>query len=147
MLMDHFTIQGPNGKHDCLAYEVLGPSIARVLGDSTGADTIAYLTLQSARKIIYQVLLGLDYMHSVGLVHGDIYSGNVLLTVRDLSHESLDVLRQPHPHVTADVQRIKGSRQPGDPRHLTLNWPLNQFLSPEGDIKLSDLGNSKLYLL
>ena len=147
MLMDYFTIQGPNGKHDCLAYEVLGPSVARVLGDSTGAETIAYLTLRSARKIIYQALLGLDYIHSVGLVHGDIYSGNVLFTVRDLSHESSDILHQPHSQVSADVKRIKGSRQPGDPRHLTLNWPLNSLLSPKGDVKLSDLGNSKLYLL
>ncbi|KAI9656154.1 MAG: hypothetical protein M1831_004725 [Alyxoria varia] len=142
MLVDHFTIQGPNGKHDCLAYEVLGPSVAHVLGDSDGADTIAYLTLPSARKIIYQVLLGLDYIHSVGMVHGDIYSGNVLFTVRDLSHEPLDALHQPTSQVSADVRRIKGSRQPRDPRHLTLNWPLNQLLSPKGDVKLSDLGNA-----
>ena len=147
MLMDHFTIQGPNGKHDCLAYEVLGPSVANVLGDCGGGDTTAYLTLPSARKIIYQVLLGLDYMHSVGLVHGDIYSGNVLFTVRDTSHEPVDVLHQPNSQVSADVSRIKGSREPGDPRHLTLDWPLNQYVSPKGDVKLSDLGNSMLYLL
>ncbi|KIW11836.1 hypothetical protein PV08_09109 [Exophiala spinifera] len=142
MLLDYFTIQGPNGKHDCLAYEVLGPSIASVVRDSDGMDTTAYLTLPSARKIIYQVLLALDYIHSVGLVHGDIYHGNVLFILRDLSQESSDDLCQPHSQVSADVKRIKGSRQPGDIRRLTLDWPLNELISPKGDVKLSDLGNS-----
>jgi serine/threonine-protein kinase SRPK3 len=145
MLRDHFTIQGPNGKHDCLSFQVLRPSIARVRGDSTGADTMAYLTLPAARNAIYQVLLGLYYLHSLGLVHGDVYPGNVLFTVRELSHESPDLLRQPQSQVSADVKRANGgSWQPGDHRHLTLNWPLNQFISPKGDFRLSDLGNSKL---
>lgn len=144
MLKDYFTIDGPNGTHDCLAYEVLGPSIARVLADSAGADTTAYLTLSSARKVIYQILLGLDHMHSVGLVHGDIYSSNVLFTVRDLSHEPLDVVCQPQSQVSDEVRRLKGPREPGDPRHLTLDWPLNHYLSTEGNVKLIDLGNSKL---
>lgn len=142
MLLDHFTIHGPNGTHDCLAYEVLGPSIAHVLDDSTGIDTTAYLTLPCARKIIYQVLLAVDYVHSLGMVHGDIYSGNVLFSVKDLSHESSEALSQPSSQISAVVRRLDGPRQAGDPRHLTLNLPLNHFLSPEGDVKLSDLGNS-----
>lgn len=146
MLKDRFGIQGPNGHHDCLAYEVLGPSIAGVLDDSTlrtGLDMVAYWTLPCARKIVYQVLLGLDYMHSVGLVHGDLYGANVLFALKDLSQEPLDILCQPYHQVSVDVKRLSGPQQPGDPRHLTLNLPLNGFLSNDGNVKLSDLGNSK----
>jgi serine/threonine-protein kinase SRPK3 len=143
MLEDRFSVRGPNGNHNCLAYEVLGPSIARILGDSAGLNTTAYLTLPCARKIVYQVLLGLDYMHSVGLVHGDVYAANVLFAVKDLSQEPTDILCQPYDQVSVDVKRISGPQQPGDPRHLTLNRPLNRFLSTDGNVKLSDLGNSK----
>ena len=52
LLEDQFHIPGPNGNHDCLAYEVLGPSIAHVREDSSGCDTTAYLTLSCARKIV-----------------------------------------------------------------------------------------------
>ena len=143
MLKDQFTIQGPNGNHGCLAYEVLGPSIAHVRDESAGLNTTTYLTLPCARKIVHRVLLGLDYMHSVGLVHGDVYAANVLFTVKDLSQEPIGILRQPSDQVSVDVKRISGPRQPGDPHHLTLNRPLNQFLSTDGNVKLSDLGNSK----
>jgi len=142
-LKDKFNIQGPNGNHVCLAYEVLGPSIARVREETANVNTTAYLTLSCARKIVYQVLLGLDYMHSTGLVHGDLYAANVVFTVKDLSQEPMDMLCQPYDQVSANVKRINGPQQPGDPRHLSLNWPLDTFLSPDGDAKISDLGNSK----
>lgn len=143
MLKDQFSIQGPNGNHDCLTYEVLGPSIADVLQDCHDVLKTAYFTLSCARRIVHQVLLGLDYMHSVGLVHGDLYPSNVLFAVNDLSQEPMDILCQPYDQVSDDVKRINGPQQPGDPRHLTLNRALIQFLSPDGNVKLSDLGSSK----
>ncbi len=143
MLKDQFSIAGPNGNHDCLAYEVLGPSIARVREDSAGRKTTAYFTLSCARRIVYQVLLGLDYMHGLGLVHGDLYTANVLFAVKHLSDEPMDNLYQPRDQVSVDVKRIRGHPQPGDPRHLTLDRPLNHFLSTDGNVKLSDLGNSR----
>lgn len=143
MLKDQFSLQGPNGSHDCLAYEVLGPSIAYVREESTGSSTTAYLTLTCARKIVHRVLLGLDYMHSVGLVHGDLYAANVLFAVKELSQEPIDNLRQPYDEISVDVKRISGPQQPGDPQNLTLNRPLNLFISPDGNVKLSDLGNSE----
>jgi serine/threonine-protein kinase SRPK3 len=30
-LLDHFHVEGPNGKHECLVLEFLGPSITAVL--------------------------------------------------------------------------------------------------------------------
>lgn len=143
MLNGHFEIQGPNGNHDCLIYDVLGPSIAHLRDDYPMRNRIAYLSLPSARKIVYQALLGLDYMHSVGVVHGDVYTANVLFVVESLSQEPVQNLCQSQDDVSVDVKRLEGSPQSGDPRHLTLNQPLSQFISPNTEVKLSDLGNSK----
>jgi len=52
MMRNPFSIQGPNVNHNCLAYEVLGPSIAHVLEASDGLTT-SYLALPCARKIVY----------------------------------------------------------------------------------------------
>ena len=143
MLKDHFSIQGPNGTHDCLAYEVLGPSIARVRQDCSTLEDTTYLTLSCARRLVYQVLLGLDFMHSVGVIHGDLHAANVLFALRDLSKESIDSLRQPDDKISVDIKRLNGPLQPGDPRHLSLDRPLVSYLSPDGDVKISDLGNSE----
>lgn len=145
MLKDQFSIQGPNGNHDCLAYEVLGPSIARIREEYIGFNGTVYLTLPCARKVVYQVLLGLDYMHSVGVVHGDLYAANVLFALKNLSQEPIESLRQPYDQVSMEVKRISGPQQRGDPRHLSLDMPLNLLLSPDGNVKLSDLGNSEQY--
>jgi serine/threonine protein kinase len=142
-LKDHFSIQGPNGNHYCLAYEVLGPSIARVRENYLDTNGAAYLTLSCAREIVYQVLLGLDYMHSVGVVHGDLYAANVLFALRELSEEPLETLRQPDDQISMGVKRVNGPLQPGDPRHLSLDRPLNLYLSADGNVKISDLGNSE----
>jgi serine/threonine protein kinase len=107
-LKDHFSIQGPNGNHYCLAYEVLGPSIARVRENYLDTNGAAYLTLSCAREIVYQVLLGLDYMHSVGVVHGDLYAANVLFALRELSEEPLETLRQPDDQISMGVKRVNG---------------------------------------
>ena len=143
MLKDNFSIHGPNGEHSCVAYEVMGPSIGHVRDDTLLLNSTTYFTLSAGRNIIYRILLALDCMHSIGLVHGDLYEENVLLTVRDLSCEPKKLLEQPQNQITANVNRIHGSKQPGDPRYLTYNCPLDHLISEHGHVKLSDLGNSK----
>ena len=141
MLKDNFSIHGPNGEHSCLAYEVLGPSIGHVREETRLLNTTTYFTLPAGRKIIYQILLGLDCMHSYGLVHGDLHEANVLFTVRDLSCKPKDQLEQNPKQITTNVKRIHGPNKPGDPRYLTYNCPLGKFISEHGCVKLSDLGN------
>ena len=145
MLKDYFEVQGPNGSHSCLAYELMGPSLSHVLQWSGATGTNNYLTISCARSIVYQTLLGLDCLHGIGVVHGDIYDANVLFNVKDLSQEPMDTISQPYDLVTVDVRRRSGPKQPGDPQHLTLNRPLIQWLCNDGHVKLSDLGNGKFH--
>lgn len=66
---DHFKLDGPNGTHECLVLELLGPSITDIL-DVRFRDN--RLPAKLARRVARQVLLGLDYLHQHGIGHGGV---------------------------------------------------------------------------
>ena len=65
-LLDNFTHVGPNGIHQCLVCEVLGPSIERRFN----AYENSKLPGRVAKEICKQIVQGVSYMHSKGVVHG-----------------------------------------------------------------------------
>ncbi|KAE9366610.1 kinase-like protein [Stipitochalara longipes BDJ] len=93
--LDSFLIHGPNGDHFCKVLEPLGDSLYSILdaaferrgklnqpeqwrqhvldGDSWSA--------QLAKEACWQVLLGLDYLHSQGIAHRDIQPANICLAL------------------------------------------------------------------
>ena len=50
--------------------------------------------LSAARTMLYHLLLGLAFIHSKGLAHGDFHAGNSLFSLRDMSKASIEDLRQ-----------------------------------------------------
>ena len=65
--LDDFTVEGPNGIHQCIVTEVLGPSI------SADVDEIydeGQYPIEIAKKLVAQVIRGVAYLHSCGVVHG-----------------------------------------------------------------------------
>ena len=72
-LIDHFQHTGPNGTHLCLVSEVLGPSIGELLNapGRHATDSTRY-PKTVVREISRQALLGLQYIHNAGVVHGGI---------------------------------------------------------------------------
>ena len=64
-MLDKFDIRGPNGNHQCIVLELLGPSLTTVLDDLRGV-----LPLDVARKVSMQLAEGLSYLHASGIVHG-----------------------------------------------------------------------------
>ena len=101
--------------------------------------------LSAARTMLHQVLLGLDFIHSRGLVHGDFHSGNWLLSLREMSNVSVEDVCQSEDRVSAPVRRLDGSSDSSDPPFLTLDQPLREWVATGNDlqIKISDLGNGK----
>lgn len=65
-LLDDFWIDGPNGRHQCLVSEVVGSTIV----EAKKIDVHEMLPLETARAITPQLVLGLDYIHSHGILHG-----------------------------------------------------------------------------
>lgn len=59
-LYDSFTFRGPNGTHDALVTEVLLP-----------LDFVQLLYPDlDLKRMVYQILTGLAYLHQNGVVHG-----------------------------------------------------------------------------
>ena len=83
-LLDSFIQEGPNGRHQCLVLEVMGPSISSVLNapqveyDPRNSQPRRFPTRQT-KAILRNVLCGIRFLHSSGVVHGDLQSGNMLL--------------------------------------------------------------------
>ncbi|KAF2802448.1 kinase-like protein [Mytilinidion resinicola] len=77
-----FEIEGPNGKHHCLVMPVSACSAA----SSKDKRDLGHFCfpMPVARSIAAQVLLGLDYIHSCGIIHGDLHLGNILIEIPGL---------------------------------------------------------------
>lgn len=66
-MLDHFQLDGPNGTHDCLVLELLGPSVPDLLDARFRGER---LPGKLAKSIAKQALLGLDYLHQQNIGHG-----------------------------------------------------------------------------
>lgn len=66
-LLDYFELDGPDGTHECLVLELLGPSAADVLNVQFINNR---LPAELAKKVARQTILGLDYLHQHGIGHG-----------------------------------------------------------------------------
>ncbi|KAK2626922.1 hypothetical protein QTJ16_004097 [Diplocarpon rosae] len=89
-LLDHFWIDGPNGKHLCVVSEVGGPSIKQFNecpGFTSGTRRLRGVV---ARKVALQAIKGLAYIHSTGTIHGDFTAANILLQLANIDEWSVD---------------------------------------------------------
>ncbi|KAK8098446.1 kinase-like protein [Apiospora kogelbergensis] len=70
----HFWIEGPNGRHLCLVFPVMGPNLRSQLEASS--ETIKDILAQAGRS--------LQFLHRHGICHGDFRTDNILLHVNDV---------------------------------------------------------------
>ncbi|KAF8351762.1 kinase-like domain-containing protein [Amanita rubescens] len=133
---DHFTVEGPNGKHTCIVTQFVGASVyamGRLRGDL-------------ARKVAKQTANVVELMHSAGFVHGDLTSSNILFQVsprirRWTDEEVYSTLGQP---VTEEIETLDNSPPgPHAPRELVEpidKYDISSFL--EENVVVTDFGQS-----
>jgi serine/threonine protein kinase len=126
-LLDNFRHVGPNGEHECLVFEPMGPDVAARFGRS--------IPYRQGRLICKQLLLALQCLHDLGYAHCDTNPGNMMLSlthpIENLSGEGRSMSMQ-----------IDGKRDPCAPRYIHEDWPLTEFcdyMAPV-EVKLSDFG-------
>ncbi|KAI0809938.1 kinase-like protein [Xylaria sp. FL0064] len=106
-LLDNFSIEGPNGRYECLVLELLGPSIS----DPIRSHLRDYrLPAQAARSIAHQVLVGVDFLAKLNISHGDIHTRNIALAMPNVDSlsesEFIETLGQPE---IGQIRRRDGS--------------------------------------
>ncbi|KOC67401.1 SRSF protein kinase 1 [Habropoda laboriosa] len=77
-LLNDFKISGINGLHVCMVFEVLGDNLLKLIIKSNYRG----IPRNNVKRIIRQVLEGLDYLHNkCKIIHTDIKPENVLVCV------------------------------------------------------------------
>lgn len=64
-LLDDFEIAGPNGKHVCLVFPLMGETL-RSFGAWFERSLVPYSTM---RRFTIEIALALDYAHDQGVIH------------------------------------------------------------------------------
>lgn len=156
-LLEFFKVSGPNGTHNCLVTELVGPSVARVLracsvfGETLRPDTV----LRASRRLLQAV----DFAHQAGVVHGgtyllfrgnggclnnpstDISFGNVAFTCDVALNGEEDIFVALGGQPVTATYTSKEPLSPGMPRMLvkTADWDMWTDRDEE-DIRLLDWG-------
>lgn len=203
MPIHNFKQKGPNGEHQCLVFEPMGPCVGQVLegipagfsqsqlqddiesspppppsppahsdepppppppeaissppsSDSMPGTPVqqpgsAALSLDQRKRLLKQLLLGLDCLHSSGIAHGDVNPGNMLLCIKPFSDQDIQSIltsSQSSPK-SAPVIRLDGKEDIWAPRYLYLEQPLTDWLEVDAMMlaKVSDLGAGMFLML
>ncbi|GJC96712.1 SRPK2 bound unphosphorylated [Colletotrichum higginsianum] len=145
VVLDRFSLSGPNGTHPCL---VTLPARCS-LRDAKEASGNSLLRLDVARSLAAQLVLAVSLVHSKGYAHGDLHLGNLLLQLpSSLDNLSIQQLYarydepEKEPVVRLDTQ--SPSTDPGVPSYAVppvwLGVPSNEVTLGDAKLILGDFG-------
>lgn len=82
---DHFWHEGPNGKHLCVVMPVLGPNL------EDAAEKHQYQE-EPLKRICYQLVLAMKFLHEKGICHGDFRPNNICYVLNGIDELEEDEL-------------------------------------------------------
>ncbi|KAE8555628.1 hypothetical protein EYB25_000326 [Talaromyces marneffei] len=141
-LLDFFLHHGPNGTHQCLVFELLGPPVHKVLREYD--DSQERLETDIILRMSRQLLESIDFIHSVGIGHGDISSRNMVFSCNNLSTVTQEYLFQVlGAPVSEQLTRLDGGQlSEGLPKSLVKAAEWIGWIDEDEDLRLFDFGDS-----
>ncbi|KAJ9156110.1 hypothetical protein NKR23_g1375 [Pleurostoma richardsiae] len=103
-LLGDFSLDGPSGHHICLVQELAVCSIVAAKEDCL---TLMF-PAETARSIAAQLVMGLSYLYSCGVCHGDLHLRTFLLRGPDIGELSLDEFYKRYRLDKVPVRRVDG---------------------------------------
>ncbi|VUC36442.1 unnamed protein product [Clonostachys rosea] len=145
-MLDYFSLPGPNGTHDCLVLQLLGPGVADIV-ESYCEDN--RLPAPIAKSFARQALQGLDFLAHHSITHGDIHTRNLAIEIPNLhsldERSFISMLGQPQ---TGAVKRMDGKALDNNiPYHIVRPARFQNarfLLSHNPSIRIIDFGEAFL---
>ncbi|KAL9128243.1 MAG: hypothetical protein Q9175_007563 [Cornicularia normoerica] len=144
-LLDDFIHQGPNGSHQCLVFELLGPTLDKVISDYY--EFKDPLEPETILRLSEQLLQAVVFLHEAGYVHGDISTRNIAFTCNGLSRTTeeclFDIVGSPE---SEELARLDGKPlSEALPSQLVkgADWT-NWIDEDDEDLRILDLGEAFL---
>ncbi|KAH8890896.1 SR protein-specific kinase Dsk1 [Thozetella sp. PMI_491] len=142
-LLDQLYLDGPNGRHLCLVGEPAGCSLSASKEED---DASSLFPMEAARSMTAQLTMGLAFLHSRGVCHGDMHLNNFLLRIPHLGSSAVRELYQRYgdPYTTL-IRRIdEEDVVPHAPPRITFpicfSMPAGQVADPQ--VVIADYGSS-----
>ncbi|CAI7596318.1 unnamed protein product [Penicillium glandicola] len=141
-MLDYFDLKGPNGSHNCLVYELLGPNIPDIID---ARFPHGRLPGKLAKTIAKQSLIALDGLHQQNIAHGDLHTRNLAFTIPCMDNVTEEIFTKilGKPDIGYVRRRDGKNLEPGIPEYIvrptayrTHYWNLAQ------SIKILDFGES-----
>ncbi|POS77589.1 SRPK2 bound unphosphorylated [Diaporthe helianthi] len=147
-IWDEFTISGPNGTHQCIITTPARMTVA----EAQDASYTRLFQPRVARALAAQLIHGVAFMHTKGLVHADLHLGNVLFKLTEDSRRlPIDKLYDKFGTPELETVRIIGNGgaqllPEGFPTHIVVpSWfgiKSEDVKLHESSVFLTDFGES-----
>lgn len=138
-LLDHFRVEGPNGEHDVLVSQVVGPELEAVFNDE---PTVIQ---QSIKSLMHQVALGTSFLHHCGVVHADLHKCNIAVEIPDLDGKAEEsaMMALEVPRCVAVLTRDPQHHTDLLPKYLVIPGNLMDYVRQEDmKVKIIDFGEA-----
>ncbi|KAF5649672.1 CMGC SRPK kinase [Fusarium sp. NRRL 52700] len=149
VLHDTIKIQGPNGEHNGLVFETMGPNLTTLLKIrpefQIGEPWERRFTKSFASDVLQDTIQALHFLHEHGVIHGDLHPGNILACVEQLEvTPSTEISLKQSESDAQPLIRKDGKKDLWAPSYLLQPRPLNDYFSYglHPLVKLSDLGGA-----
>merc|ERR1712000_478965 len=131
IVVDRFSLDGPNGTHPCF---ITVPARCSLM-DAKGASDTRLFQLDVARSLAAQLAMAISLVHSQGYAHGDLHLGNILLQLPS----SLSYLPTGPSSTESSRLRTKSLRSRSTYKvHYLLSGRINGSCDPNGSTRRED---------